>query len=60
VADGDHLGRELIRLLSDPALLGDIARRCAQMMDANRGASKRTADVLVDLYREALAAREPD
>lgn len=57
VADGDQLGRELSAMLSDPRLLDDISARCAEMMGANLGASRRTAECLAELCREALAMR---
>ena len=50
IADGLALGREIARMLGDPALLEDIRVRCDKMMQANLGASKRTADELVRLY----------
>lgn len=58
VSDGAQLGREISHFLGAPELLGDVARRCMDMMSANRGASKRTADALVELYRQSLAGRE--
>jgi len=57
VKNGEELGRELARMLSDPALLTEIASRCEQMMAANIGASKRTAEVLVRLYCDSRCAR---
>lgn len=50
VQDGADLGRRLSEMLSDRARLDDIRVRCEEMMRANLGASKRTADVLVELY----------
>jgi 3-deoxy-D-manno-octulosonic-acid transferase len=52
VRDGAHLGEELSRFLSEPALLEDIGVRCERMVAANLGASKRTAEALVELYRD--------
>lgn len=57
VRDGEELGREITLMLSDPSLLADIGLRCMEMMRANLGASKRTAEALVELYREAQASR---
>lgn len=51
IGSGDQLGRETAAMLDDPALLGEIRERCRHMMQANLGASKRTADALVELYR---------
>jgi 3-deoxy-D-manno-octulosonic-acid transferase len=51
IADAGHLGSEIIRMLSDRALLEEIQIRCERMMAANIGASKRTADALARLYR---------
>ncbi len=55
IPDGVALGREIDRMLGDKALLEDIRVRCDKMMKANLGASKRTADELVKLYRQATA-----
>jgi len=57
IPDGEGLGREIDRMLSDDALLADIRVRCEAMMNANLGASKRTADALVELYRQAAGGR---
>lgn len=51
IRDGAELGVEVGKMLADQALLADIRSRCAQMMQANQGASKRTADELARLYR---------
>ncbi|MHB9035284.1 MAG: 3-deoxy-D-manno-octulosonic acid transferase [Armatimonadota bacterium] len=50
VTDGRELGERLITMLGDTALLDDIRTRCEKMMQANQGASKRTAEALVRLY----------
>ena len=55
VQNSDDLGNEIIRLLNDPLSLTDIRARCEKMMQANLGASKRTADELVKLYNDAQA-----
>ena len=54
IKDGRELGREITAMLGDAALLDDIRARCDKMMQANLGASKRTADELVKLYRASL------
>jgi len=54
IRDGRELGREIAAMLGDAALLDDIRARCDKMMQANLGASKRTADELVKLYRASL------
>ena len=54
IANGEELGREIMRMLSDADLLADIRVRCDNMMKSNIGASKRTADALSDLYRETV------
>lgn len=59
VQDSVELGREITRLLNDPSSLTDISMRCEKMMQANLGASKRTADQLIKLYNEANAAPSP-
>lgn len=51
VADGDDLGKKVTDMLGDNALLEDIRQRCEKMMQANKGASKRTAEALARLYR---------
>lgn len=56
VQDGAELGRQISRVLSAPELLADIASRCEMMMQANLGASKRTADELVKVYRSVVDA----
>jgi len=53
VKNGEELGRELAKMLNDSALLAEIASRCEQMMAANIGASKRTAEVLARLYYDS-------
>jgi len=58
VKDGAGLGRELTTMLGDTALLDEIRSRCEGMMQANRGASRRTAQELVALYRSAAPSRE--
>lgn len=55
IPDGAALGREISRMLADPAGLEDIRSRCDNMMQANLGASKRTADELVRLYATACS-----
>ncbi len=57
VKNADELGRELTRMLGDPELLIDIASRCEQMMAANIGASKRTAEILARLYYDSRCVR---
>ncbi len=54
VQDGSELGLQISEMLADPAGLADIAARCEGMMEGNRGAARRTAAVLVDMYREAV------
>lgn len=51
VQDSTELGQEIIRLLDNSSTLVDITMRCEKMMQANLGASKRTADQLLMLYR---------
>ena len=58
IADGAALGREIASMLGDASRLEDIRSRCDKMMQANLGASKRTADELVGLYNQALAGRD--
>jgi len=58
INDGDELGREITKMLGDEALLEDIKARCAKMMQANLGASKRTAAQLISLYKEAVGGKE--
>ena len=58
IKNADELGRELIKMLENKDVLDEITVRCEKMMAANLGASKRTADALVNLYKEALASRE--
>jgi len=53
IKDGTELGSEISKMLADRELLTDIRSRCQQMMQANLGASKRTADELVKLYHSA-------
>lgn len=53
IQNGAQLGREISELLADRAQLDDIQNRCEKMMQANLGASKRTADELSGLYQEA-------
>ncbi len=57
VKDGAQLGDEISKMLGDRNMLREIKGRCGKMMRANRGASKRTAQELVELYREARAVR---
>lgn len=54
IRSGEELGRGVLRMLSDTALLEDIRRRCEAMMAANLGASQRTAAALVGLYKDAI------
>jgi 3-deoxy-D-manno-octulosonic-acid transferase len=49
-ADGRDLGEKLSAMLGDAILLGEIQVRCEKMMQANQGASKRTADALIALF----------
>ncbi len=58
IVDGAQLGAEIARMLADPALLADIRERCARMMQANLGASRRTAEQLVELYRQATLSKQ--
>lgn len=53
VRDGEHLGRELVRFLDDRALLDEVRARCERMMAENRGASRRTAEALAELYAQS-------
>jgi 3-deoxy-D-manno-octulosonic-acid transferase len=57
VSDGEDLGNQISAMLGDRALLEDVGVRCERMMDENRGASKRTADALVKLYRESHSSK---
>ena len=57
VQSGDDLGAQITQMLGDRALLDEISVRCDKMMQANLGASKRTADALVELYRQAANER---
>lgn len=57
VRDGGELGAAIARMLGDRATLDSIRIRCGEMMQANRGASKRTAEALVELYYQALAVK---
>lgn len=50
IADGRELGEQITAMLGDHALLDDIKTKCDRMMQANQGASKRTAEALVRLY----------
>jgi len=59
VRNGAELGERIGRMLSDEALLEGIRMRCAKMMQANQGASRRTAEALAALYREGEAPSEP-
>ncbi|MCE5198718.1 MAG: glycosyltransferase N-terminal domain-containing protein [Armatimonadota bacterium] len=53
VADGAEFGARITDMLGNRLLLDDIKSRCENMMNANLGASKRTADALVELYKQA-------
>ncbi len=53
VSDAQGLAREIIRLIGDQQLLMDISKRCAELIAANAGASRRTAEALADLLRRA-------
>ncbi len=53
IGSGSELGAEIANMLSDQGLLRDIEGRCARMMQANSGASRRTAEHLVELYRSS-------
>ncbi|MCX8053929.1 MAG: tetraacyldisaccharide 4'-kinase, partial [Armatimonadetes bacterium] len=53
VHDAQALANELVRLLADGQLLSDISMRCAQLISANAGASRRTAEALAQLLRRA-------
>lgn len=57
IRDGAELGARIAEMLDDRATLDDIRVRCAEMMQANRGASERTAEALVELYHQALSAK---
>jgi len=50
IKDGAQLGSEIAKMLADTALLDEIRVRCDKMMQANLGASRRTADELVALW----------
>ncbi len=54
VADGMQLGEEINRMLANSAFLEQIRTKCEQMMLANLGASKRTADELLKLFDQAV------
>lgn len=53
IKDGTELGSEIVKMLADRELLSEIKSRCERMMQANLGASKRTAAELVKLYQSA-------
>ncbi len=53
IADGAELGENISRVLADSAFLEQISAKCEQMMQANLGASKRTADELLKLFYQA-------
>lgn len=53
INDGVELGEEISKMLADADLLAEIESRCRKMMEANLGASRRTADELVELYYSA-------
>lgn len=53
VADGLQLGEKISGMLADSAFLEQIRVRCEQMMQANLGASQRTAGELLKLFNEA-------
>ncbi|MCL5103943.1 MAG: hypothetical protein M1133_07505 [Armatimonadetes bacterium] len=55
VRNSDDLGAQIAQMLGDGPLLDEISARCDTMMQANLGASRRTADALIQLYREATA-----
>ena len=58
VQNGDELGKQISKMLGDRPLLDDISARCDMMIQANLGASKRTADALAALYHEAMGMQE--
>lgn len=54
IKDSEELGNEISKLLADRESLNRIKIKCGEMMQANLGASKRTADALASLYKEAI------
>jgi len=54
VKDCDQLGQEMANMLKDQPLLDEIRASCERMMQANLGASKRTADALIELYKDVI------
>lgn len=56
--NAEELAGEILRLLGDGALLAEVRQACARMMEANRGAARRTAEALAELYRQASPAKE--
>ncbi len=52
VVDERELAEGISRLTGANELLKDIAERCAQMMEANRGASARTAQAVLSLLAD--------
>lgn len=57
VADGRELGERVAALLDDTSDLVEIKARCERMMEANRGASQLTAELLARLYEKAAGGR---
>ncbi|MFQ3550020.1 MAG: tetraacyldisaccharide 4'-kinase [Armatimonadota bacterium] len=53
IENGEQLGQFITKLLSDKNELNEIKLRCEKMMQANLGASKRTADALIKLYLDS-------
>ena len=55
VQDGDELTAELQRLLDQPDALGEMRRQCAGFVQANRGATDKSLQLIVSLRRPAGA-----
>ena len=55
VQDGDELTAELQRLLDQPDALGEMRRQCAGFVQANRGATDKSLQLIVSLRQPAGA-----
>jgi 3-deoxy-D-manno-octulosonic-acid transferase len=52
VVSGDEMGLRISEMLDHPEMLKEIARRCHLMMQANLGASRRTAEALIQMIEQ--------
>jgi 3-deoxy-D-manno-octulosonic-acid transferase len=50
VSDAETMAAEVVRLVCDQQLLKQVSEHCAELVAANAGAAKRTADALAELY----------